>query len=52
MYQTWHVIHALPPLTSQIFTNGTPYRSVRKCLNTKSDYFKLDYVQTADFVKA
>ena len=24
-YQTWHAIHELPPLTSQIFTNGTPY---------------------------
>ena len=23
--QTWHVIHALPPLTSQTFTNSTPY---------------------------
>ena len=28
-HHTTHVIHALPPLTSQIFKNGTPYISVR-----------------------
>ena len=27
MKRTWHDIHASPPLTSQIFTNGTPHNS-------------------------
>ena len=38
MKRTWHVIHASPPLTSQIFTNGTPHNSFYVGFDYDYDY--------------